>query len=132
MTPQEDVRDHLNNFMDVVGKLEAMDVKIHPELLSITMLYSLPTNFDSIRTAIESRDFLPSPDNLKIKIVEDYEAIRQSEAFYTKTKKRVQFCKDCSKKGHCREACWSKNDSFNSFVLTIPGWPRCSSFSTRS
>lgn len=55
MTPQEDMRDHLSNFMDVVGKLEDMDVKIHPELLSIMMLYSLPTNFDSFRTAIESR-----------------------------------------------------------------------------
>ncbi|CAH4038775.1 unnamed protein product [Pieris brassicae] len=82
MTAQEDVRDHLSNFMDVVGKLEDMDVKIHTELFSIMMLYSLPTNFDGFRTAIESRDVLPSSDNLKIKIVEEYEARRQTEQRY--------------------------------------------------
>ncbi|CAF4944122.1 unnamed protein product [Pieris macdunnoughi] len=90
-----------------------MDVKMHPGLLSILMLYSLATNFDSFRTTIETRDVLPSPGNLKIKIVEEYEARRQteasepqtSEAFYTKTKKKVKFCKNCNKKGHSTEAC---------------------------
>ncbi|CAK9826054.1 Retrovirus-related Pol polyprotein from transposon TNT 1-94 [Anthophora retusa] len=69
-----DVREHLKSFFDVVDKLEAMEVPINPDLLSILLLYSLPSTFETFRCAIESRDDLPSPETLRIKIVEEYDA----------------------------------------------------------
>lgn len=111
----EDVRDHLNNFMDIVDKLADMDVKIHPDLLSIMMLYSLPASYENFRIAIESRDTLPLPEELKIKILEESEARKNANndnvendggAFYTK-KKVNKYCQKCKKKGHTTETCWS-------------------------
>ncbi|CAK9809149.1 Retrovirus-related Pol polyprotein from transposon TNT 1-94 [Anthophora quadrimaculata] len=69
-----DVREHLKSFFDVVDKLEATDVPINPDLLSILLLYSLPSTFETFRCAIESRDDLSSPETLRIKIVEEYDA----------------------------------------------------------
>lgn len=56
------IRSHLNNFMDKVDKLAEMNVNINEDLLSIMMLYSLSTKFENFRVAIESRDTLPTPD----------------------------------------------------------------------
>ncbi|CAK9829622.1 Retrovirus-related Pol polyprotein from transposon TNT 1-94 [Anthophora retusa] len=69
-----DVREHLKSFFDVVDKLEAMEAPINPDLLSILLLYSLPSTFETFRCAIESRDDLPSPETLRIKIAEEYDA----------------------------------------------------------
>lgn len=110
----EDVRDHLNNFMDIVDKLADMDVKIHPDLLSIMMLYSLPASYENFRIAIESRDTLPLPEELKIKILEESEARINANnnddnvggAFYTK-KKLNKYCQRCKKKGHSTRTCRS-------------------------
>lgn len=38
------------------------------------LLYSLPSSFENFRCAIESRDELPTPEVLRIKIVEEYDA----------------------------------------------------------
>lgn len=119
MTADEDIRDHLNNFMDVVDKLADMEIKIPPELLSIMLLYSLPTSFENFRIAIESRDTLPNPDDLKVKILEEYqarsgnEAPESSEAYHFKKNKTKLYCKNCKKKGHTTEACWGKKDRSN-------------------
>lgn len=72
-----DVREHLSKFFDVVDKLEAMDVEINKELLSIMLLYSLPSSFDNFRCVMESRDTVPTPDTLRIKITEESDARRQ-------------------------------------------------------
>jgi hypothetical protein len=48
-----------------------MDININDDLLSIVILYSLPASYENFRIAIESRDELPSPENLKIKILEE-------------------------------------------------------------
>lgn len=51
-----------------------MNVEIHPDLQAIMMLYSLPSSFENFRCAIESRDELPDPESLRIKIIEEGEA----------------------------------------------------------
>jgi len=74
MSDGEDARDHLRRFFDTTDKLREMDVIIPLDLVSVLLLNSLPQSFDNFRCAIESRDELPNPDTLRIKIVEEYEA----------------------------------------------------------
>lgn len=74
MADGSDVREHLCNFFDTVDKLADMNLDINPDLLTIMLLYSLPTNFENFRCAIESRDELPTPETLRIKIVEESDA----------------------------------------------------------
>jgi len=57
-----DVRDYVNKFFYAVDRLAAMDVQIHVDLLSIMLLYSLPSSYENFRCAIESRDELPTAD----------------------------------------------------------------------
>lgn len=71
LTEENDVREHLNLFFDAVDKLAVMGVDINQELLSILLLYSLPQSYENFRCAIESRDELPTPEALKIKILEE-------------------------------------------------------------
>ncbi|XP_061720001.1 uncharacterized protein LOC133527129 [Cydia pomonella] len=66
-----DLREHVMRFFDVVSQLADMDIEMHDDLISIMLLYSLPSSFDNFRCAIESRDALPKPDALKIKILEE-------------------------------------------------------------
>ncbi|XP_025836679.1 uncharacterized protein LOC112906564 [Agrilus planipennis] len=65
----DDVRDHLNDFFDTVDKLESMGENISNNLQTIMLLYSLPASYEGFRTAIETRDILPSPEELKVKIL---------------------------------------------------------------
>lgn len=74
----DDVREHINKFFDAVDKLEEMNVEINPDLLSIMLLYSLPGSYENFRCAIESRDNLPGAEALKIKILEESDARKQS------------------------------------------------------
>lgn len=74
-----DVREHVNKFFDTVDKLEEMEIEINKDLLSIMLLYSMPSNFENFRCVIESRDELPTPENLRVKILEEYEA-RKNES----------------------------------------------------
>lgn len=79
-----DVREHLRIFFDAVDKLNEMSVDINSDLLSIMLLYSLPANFENFRCAIESRDKLPSPEELRIKIVKESDA-RKKDIVYSTT-----------------------------------------------
>lgn len=69
----EDIRDHLQHFDDTVDKLRQMDVELDNDLLSIMILYSLPSDYENFRIAIETRDELLLPDVLKIKVIDEYE-----------------------------------------------------------
>jgi len=71
MDDGKDVREHLNQFFDTVDKLAEMEVEINSDLLTVMLLYSLPPCFENFRCAIESRDNLPSPEALRVKIVEE-------------------------------------------------------------
>lgn len=74
MQKDDDVREHLHKFFDAVDKLTEMEVDINEDLLTILLLYSLPSAFENFRCAIESRDDLPTPETLRIKIIEECEA----------------------------------------------------------
>ena len=91
MKTGDSVRDHLNDFFDVVDKLENMDIVINEDLLTIMLLYSLPHDFENFRIAIETRDTLPSPQALKIKIVEESEARKENKENYTDTDEHNAF-----------------------------------------
>lgn len=69
-----DIRDHLRQFFDTADKLSEMNVTVDPELISIMLLYSLPSSFENFRSAVESRDTLPTPDILRVKINEESDA----------------------------------------------------------
>jgi hypothetical protein len=74
MEESGDVREHIDMFFDAVDKLQEMEVEINRDLLAIMLLYSLPDSFENFRCAIESRDHLPTPDVLRVKIIEESNA----------------------------------------------------------
>ena len=84
----------ISKFFDTVDKLNAMDVEMNGDLLTIMLLYSLPDCFENFRCAIESRDTLPDAESLKVKIIEENDArIRRSDhnkskAMFTKQNPR--------------------------------------------
>jgi hypothetical protein len=73
MQDGEDVRAHLERFIDAVDKLKQLELEINDELLTIMLLTSLPPEYDNFRCAIESRDDLPKLEALRIKIIEETE-----------------------------------------------------------
>lgn len=74
MSEGDDIREHLRKMFDIVDKLDEMDVEINKDLLAIMILYSLPSSYENFRVAIESRDSLPDPESLRIKIIEESQA----------------------------------------------------------
>jgi len=46
--------------MNTVDKLQALDIDVNGDLLSVMLLHSLPISFDNFCCAIKSRDNLPS------------------------------------------------------------------------
>lgn len=74
MQENDDMREHLQRFFDTVDKLNEMEVEVNNNLLSVILLQSLPSSFENFRCAIESRDTLPTPEALRIKIQEESDA----------------------------------------------------------
>ncbi|KMQ84567.1 retrovirus-related pol polyprotein from transposon tnt 1-94, partial [Lasius niger] len=110
-----DVREHVNKFFDTVDKLEEMEIEINKDLLSIILLYSMPSNFENFRCAIESRDELPTHETLRVKILEEYEVRRnesgsalQNAMFSMKNSQKKP--KDIRKKSN--EACSNDKSEF--------------------
>lgn len=68
------MRDHIGKMFDIIDKLEEMDVKIDKDLLTVMILYSLPSTFENFRCAVESRYELPSPEVICVKIIEESDA----------------------------------------------------------
>lgn len=139
LEPNGDVRAHLNSFCDAVDKLADMGVDINGDLLAIMMLYSLPNSFENFRIAIESRDELPTPEVLQIKILEESESRKQNkgessleEAMWAKGRQKKNYpekpveterpkanfldkirCFKCKQKGHKAVNCKIKGQSAN-------------------
>lgn len=117
-------------------KLNVMDVEINGNLLTIILLYSLPSSFENIRCAIETRDQFSDAESLKIKIIEEYESRKQkakendTNAMFLKQNNRkfintsnktniksqsgssgsnIKYrCRKCNKIGHKAVDCYSK------------------------
>lgn len=124
----DDVKEHIAKFFDAVDKLESMSVQINGDLLSIMLLYSLPSSYENFRCAIESRDALPTAEVLKVKIIEESEARKQSAGNiviamtakslgqngqnrkkFTKSKRELR-CFKCGALGHKASACSARSD----------------------
>ncbi|KMQ86371.1 retrovirus-related pol polyprotein from transposon tnt 1-94, partial [Lasius niger] len=73
MKDGEDMRTHLAEFFDVVGKLEDMELNIDKKLISI-LLYSIPDYYEPFRVAIEAKDKILELETLKVKMIEEYES----------------------------------------------------------
>jgi hypothetical protein len=141
MREDDDVREHVAKFMDTVDKLQGMNIEINGDLLSIMLLYRLPSSFDNFRCAIESRDSLRHVENLKVKIVEENDARNQkldgsstggvmfskhfsrdsntSKDNYRKqdeksSKPKITYkCNYCGKRGHKAADCFKKKREEN-------------------
>jgi hypothetical protein len=140
MNEGETMKNHLNNFFNIIDKLEEMELKIVDDLVTILLLYSIPDSYENFRIAIESRDELPKPETLKIKLTEEYEARKSREnqnspgallikKCYKKedgpksSKENLRKnnfkeafrvkCHYCKKIGHKAENCWSKAKARN-------------------
>ena len=74
MSEDQSMSDHLSKFFDTLDKLTELEIVVSEDLLTILLLYSVPNSFDNFRCAIEARDDLPSPEALKIKLLEEYNA----------------------------------------------------------
>ncbi|KAM0725073.1 Retrovirus-related Pol polyprotein from transposon TNT 1-94 [Formica fusca] len=71
MEDRDDVREHVQEFLNIVDKLAEKNIEINPEFLAIMLLYSLPSSFDNFRRDIELYDELPSLESLKKKIMDE-------------------------------------------------------------
>ncbi|CAK1597413.1 unnamed protein product [Parnassius mnemosyne] len=127
MQEEDDLRKHIADFFDAVKKLKEIGLVVIDELLAILLLYSLPESFTMFRTAMESRDDLPSTEILKVKIIEDYESrkskesdqgalfvkrnkvhtYKKGETYVTKNKNKSE-CYRCGRYGHYAKECRSK------------------------
>ncbi|GBN53992.1 hypothetical protein AVEN_141111-1 [Araneus ventricosus] len=100
MTDSKNMNEHINEFSMLVDKLKEMEIEIANDLLTILLLYSIPESYENFRIAIESRDELPSPETLKIKLIEEANARKNKEiptfhdsqrALYTEKKKYERY-----------------------------------------
>jgi len=114
----QDIREHLLKFFDAVDKLNVMGVQINEDLLSIMLLYSLPSSYENFRCAMESHEKLPNAEILKVKIIEESEArIQKSNnttdamiAWKGKKKKKYTPMKDSRNKESDRRESSSKRE----------------------
>ncbi|GBM95567.1 hypothetical protein AVEN_171070-1, partial [Araneus ventricosus] len=100
MSDSKNMNEHINEYFMLVDKLKEMEIEIANDLLTILLLYSIPESYENFRIAIESRDQLPSPKTLKIKLIEEANARKNKEiptfhdsqrALYTEKKKYERY-----------------------------------------
>ena len=54
-----------------MDKLSEIEINIDDDLLTVMMLYSLPSSYENFHCAIKSKDELSKPEALRIKIIEE-------------------------------------------------------------
>ncbi|GBL98062.1 hypothetical protein AVEN_84571-1 [Araneus ventricosus] len=73
------MNEHINEFFMLVDELKEMEIEIANDLLTILLLYSIPDSYENFRIAIKFRDELPSPETLKMKLIEEANARKNKE-----------------------------------------------------
>ncbi|XP_064541216.1 uncharacterized protein LOC135430471 isoform X2 [Drosophila montana] len=68
-----DMRQHVDKFFDIADKLNAVEQVVKDDLLSTFLLYSIPEEYEPFRIAIELQDNLATPDDLRMKLLNEYE-----------------------------------------------------------
>lgn len=69
--PNITMTQYVTEFTHKAEQLEEAGIEIPDELLAIMLLGSLPVEFENFCIAIESRDEIPTLENLKIKLMEE-------------------------------------------------------------
>lgn len=64
----------LDNFLGAVDKLGDLEIDINQDLFTVILLRSLPSNYEILRWAKESRDSLSLSEAPKTKTLEESEA----------------------------------------------------------
>lgn len=83
-----------------------MQISINDELLTIMLLYSLP-QYENIRCTNKSRDELPAPEALKIKITEKSETRKPD--MQSETREHAMFAGENQKKSRNQRKNLQKN-----------------------
>ena len=115
MSPTENMSEHINSFFGTIDKLLEMEVPIADDLQSILLLYSIPDSFENFRCAIESRDALPAPDILKIKILEEAESRKSDEKQSTSEMQNAYY----SKRNAHSKPTWNKQKAAEKYHLLL-------------
>lgn len=135
------MNDHIAFLKSVVEKLSCIDITITDEEYANSLLYSLPTSWDSFRAAIDAQATTLTPTALKAKILQESERRENSSdrdalskkptAFYAnpgpnwqsprqnfssfaapgRKDKTQDTCNKCGKRGHWAAECRSSSSS---------------------
>ncbi|GBP89831.1 Retrovirus-related Pol polyprotein from transposon TNT 1-94 [Eumeta japonica] len=134
MSEDGSMSEHLRSFSEIVDKLAEVGIELHEELVTIILLSSLPAQYEQFVVAMETRDILPTIQNLKVKLLEEAdrklqkEGERQQIAFTAKqnskyerfkksdngkrndhqSRKKSTVCFICGKPGHFAASCYSR------------------------
>ncbi|XP_070068066.1 uncharacterized protein [Drosophila takahashii] len=79
MEDGQNVSSHLNSFSEVLDQLSSVGIEMSDELRAIILLSSLPKEYENFVVAIETRDFLPEFEVLRMKVKEEGERRSHSQ-----------------------------------------------------
>lgn len=79
MADDGDARAYARSFFELIDTLAEMDVDFNKDVLTVMLLRSLPEKYENFKCAISSRDELPTPEALRIKMAEECDARKQTD-----------------------------------------------------
>lgn len=135
MPSNGNMEEHVNNMLDLVNQLEALGEKLADHLVVALLLCSLPDDYNTLITALESRDEKDlTLEMVTGKLINEYKRSTESEANSIschipsdketamkvekgKVYSKVVMCHFCKKKGHIQRDCYSYKRSQNKSKL---------------